>query len=1021
MKKKNFYYAFNVVYELVKDGLGISQKEELYRLLFRNVYLLAGDDLYDNDTIRKVTAGNSTIHRKAVKVLCTDEGFETFRINIAEICLPKLSDRECLVSELQLLLNSDNVVPNNIKQCIANSVTDGSDYQISRAVAAVLVCLNHSDYICDKGRDSFIDVDFMRMTSDVPIPKYPKYISDTPDAAVEKLIGREDELEKMSIEIMDNEGKLMISAVGGLGKTELVKLFLNQIIDIESKISGIEMIAWIPYNNRDIRLAIKQALHLQCDLDKVWLTIQNMALEYNKRLLLVVDNIENAESDEYLRKLSSLKCRILVTSRQKSLMGFSKVMYLQPLKIDKCRDLFYLHYQFTERDNEVVNDIICLTAKLTIMIVFIAKVAYLEGMSLHEIYAKLVEKGFKLSDEDVSCEHEKLQSDKTIIQQMCILFSIVSYSNDDKILLTYISVIPNLQFDFSKAKKWFKTKKNSSLMKLFNMGMLEHTTKKRTHVYWMHSVIASAIREQQKDKLYDLSRPFIDILSEELNTGPAFGREYKKAYLIPFSWSVADIMENHWNDENDADFLTNLFHVCFACSNYALCEKLIDVVIKVQKDGSKFTYMNLAYSYRNKIDLLLQFDRVAEASVVFGKVEELFDENNASEDDRMIMNSQYGILYQIRGDYKKSRTYFDKCIKKAEVSDEETRMKDISTACTNMARMLVDSGDFFEAYKYVKRAIEVQGNDDTDADLIICYSTLGSICTELVNAGHGMHFVQEAMDSFKKVIDFREKYLGKHHADTAVAYHEYAYFLYVNQQYDEALRYNEKAYSIEEELFSEYSITRMRSLNTKALIIWEQGKYQEADDIFDYIIGISEKMSDDYLVDVADFEFNYARCLHDQNEDEKAMEVYDKCIAIWSDMSDDGNPKLAMAYQELADILFSRGEIIIALNDYQKAAEYITEDFYMMVDVIDRIAACLLMSQQVEDGIQTFKKLLNMLVEYNATDTETKFQICNNLFCLLDAESDDELEWRKMLIEQIKDDSAVMEYVNNFFINIGEK
>ena len=133
-------------------------------------------------------------------------------------------------------------------------------------------------------------------------------------------------------------------------------------------------------------------------------------------------------------------------------------------------------------------------------------------------------------------------------------------------------------------------------MKLFHMGMLEHVTKNRAHIYWMHSVIAAAIREQKKGKLYDLSRPFVGILSEELNTGPAFGREYEKAYLIPFSWSVADIMEEHWHEEEDMDFLTSLFHVCFACSNYSLCEKLIDMVIAAQEDSDRFPYMDLAYS-----------------------------------------------------------------------------------------------------------------------------------------------------------------------------------------------------------------------------------------------------------------------------------------------------------------------------------------------------------------------------------------------------------------------------------------
>lgn len=65
-----------------------------------------------------------------------------------------------------------------------------------------------------------------------------------------------------------------------------------------------------------------------------------------------------------------------------------------------------------------------------------------------------------------------------------------------------------------------------------------------------------------------------------------------------------------------------------------------------------------SYSYRNKADLFLQFDRAEEASAVLEAIEELFDENNSPQEDREILNSQYGILYQIRGDYKKSRGYF---------------------------------------------------------------------------------------------------------------------------------------------------------------------------------------------------------------------------------------------------------------------------------------------------------------------------------------------------------------------------
>lgn len=89
----------------------------------------------------------------------------------------------------------------------------------------------------------------------------------------------------------------------------------------------------------------------------------------------------------------------------------------------------------------MTNQSIDLTAKLTIMIVFLAKVAYLEELSLHELYAKLVECGFKLSEEDVSCEHEKMQNDETIIRQMCILFSLVNYSESIRMQTIFLSIL----------------------------------------------------------------------------------------------------------------------------------------------------------------------------------------------------------------------------------------------------------------------------------------------------------------------------------------------------------------------------------------------------------------------------------------------------------------------------------------------------------------------------------------------------------------------------------------------------
>ena len=42
MKTKYFYNAFNILYDLVKESLGIFKNEELYRQLFQAIYVMSG-------------------------------------------------------------------------------------------------------------------------------------------------------------------------------------------------------------------------------------------------------------------------------------------------------------------------------------------------------------------------------------------------------------------------------------------------------------------------------------------------------------------------------------------------------------------------------------------------------------------------------------------------------------------------------------------------------------------------------------------------------------------------------------------------------------------------------------------------------------------------------------------------------------------------------------------------------------------------------------------------------------------
>jgi len=1013
MKQKLFYTAFSIICNELKTSLNFTQKEAVFNLIFGDLYSFAGVEIFDYDQFRKRTSGTNSIHVKVRKKLHTCAGFELFRSGIENNCLPYLRNT---LPELIDIFNKSENIPQEIKSQICGKIED--DYHISRTIAGILDCLDYSDYLVSKGRNGFFDVGYMRLSADSAPVKYPKYITESPESCTE-LIGREDDIDTLNDTLIKKEENLLVTSVGGLGKTELVKRFLLEIGERDVNECGIEAIAWVQYNNNDLRMSIKQAFRMKCDIDEVWTEIQNISNKYGKRMLLVVDNIEVSD-DEYLRKLTQLSCRILVTSRYRGLSGFGEKLELQPLSMDRCCELFYKHYKFEERNNEILNDIIELTAKLTIMIVFIAKAAYAEGFSLHEIYIKLVEKGFKLSEEDVSCEHEKMHNDETIIRQMCILFSLVKYSDEDKKILTYISVIPNLKFDFTKAKKWFNIQKNSSLLALFNVGMLEHVTEKRTHIYWIHSVIAAAIREQQKKTLYEQCAPFIHELSEDLECGEYWGLAYTKLDLIPFSWSVADLLENNLNNEDDATFLVRLFYVCFEASNYPLCEKLILKALEIDKqlDDAEM----LIRDYKNCSELYLRLDDVLKALENIGKAEyymNKIDPDKAKMREWAFLWHIYGNIYYHEGQADKALDNYMKALE-TDLQIENLPSTEISTDYSSIASVYQMFGDYKGAYEMIKKAMDIDDRNEENSETIMNYYYLAEICTDLVADGY-VEYCDEADECYRKVIKFRENNLPKYCNDTADAYLGYSNFLYQTGDNDESLNYSEKACKIYLRLYGEDSYHVMQCKNNKALVVAEYDIGQ-AIELYSEVIEKQKFMSHIPVGDLYRDYQNYADLLEQAGKYEESAEYFRKAIEIILEIQSDDSPNLAHPYMGLANCNMGLQGYKQALIFLDKIIKIAGKDYLLKQVTYHKMAVCNVYLKKYKKAEELLLIALDCCTDSSNINIGYIYVELSRVYAFMKntVESQKYRQYAVKFAEQ-SNDEQLSNYINTFYINSDEK
>lgn len=191
-------------------------------------------------------------------------------------------------------------------------------FEASRFIAAILVCADYKNRFGRKpDKEVFLNIDFMRLEYKEEPPVYPVYLTESPEDAVNFFKGREDDLRKLEEYILGEKRSVLLTGIGGLGKTELVKKLLNRIMSVRTDECGIRYVAWVPYIHQNLAQSCKTAFHLQDDIEQVWIYIQELAAKYRDSMLVVIDNVEKREDDRYLRRLNDLPCRVLVTSRYK--------------------------------------------------------------------------------------------------------------------------------------------------------------------------------------------------------------------------------------------------------------------------------------------------------------------------------------------------------------------------------------------------------------------------------------------------------------------------------------------------------------------------------------------------------------------------------------------------------------------------------------------------------------------------------------------------------------------------------
>lgn len=339
---------------------------------------------------------------------------------------------------------------------------------------------------------------------------YSGLLQDTP-LSRDRFFGREAALFDLRDMVISGE-KYLISGIGGMGKTELLRQLLRRCTEEHLA----DKLALVSYNSTLAMSLGKAFPNLQQENQEDTLTYVLNRLKKEAQegtLLVLVDNVpENTDSDEELLRLSQLPCPVVITSRRKEIEGFTSYPVGDPGK-KACSLIFRDNYRrpLTEEDQKELQIILedpIYRHPLTLRLMAQAArsrswnvVQLRQALVSKERELSLVENGRQIRVEQILHHLYPANHIPKDSQSMIHLFTLLPYdSYDTDLLQRYFC-------DLFPQREWLVCQ----LEKLSGEGLLDRDIQG----YSMHPVIAQCLRRKTLPQSY--LEPFFSGLCRELS------------------------------------------------------------------------------------------------------------------------------------------------------------------------------------------------------------------------------------------------------------------------------------------------------------------------------------------------------------------------------------------------------------------------------------------------------------------------------------------------------------------------
>ena len=690
--------------------------------------------------------------------------------------------------------------------------------------------------------------------------------------------GRKTELKELSDRIEQGRKSVLVSGMGGIGKTHICRKLFEEYERKNRQREPIpfQHIGYIEYSgDMDSSLLnclkFKEQINPEQNLEAAWKELEYLSSD--GKLLLFVDNVDKPIwEDAGLQRLETIPGAIVITSRMTSFGGAFEPCPIGFLNIEECVRIYEtIRFNNSERkvNPEELFDLEYIIEKLagkhTITVEHLAYLARTKHWKVKRLRKELEEKGFCL-------EFHKEGELINIQESYEILYDISKLTEAEQNILEAFSVFPYIPLEAETCNEWLFADANVNedddiLMGLYEKGWLEFNIEQES--YGLHPVFAQFIYEKDKPKI-ERHLGLIEKCQESLEI-PQNGSALECQKFIPFAENMVKKIDMGEEIEQ-VRLIDALAYILKYIAEYSKAKELFEKSLHIREEVLGKNHPTTATSYNNLAG-----------------------------------------VYKNQGEYLKAEELYKKSLHiREEVLGENH--PDTADSYNNLASVYMDQGEYLKAEELYKKSLHIREEllGQNHPDTATSYNNLA-----LVYKNQGEYHKAQAL--FEKSLHIRKKLLGENHPTTATSYNNLA-LVYKNQgEYHKAQELFEKSLYIREEVLGENHPTTAIFYNNLAGVYADQGEYLKAQVLYEKSLHITEEVLGQNHPDTATSYNNLASVYVDQGEYLKAQALLEKSLHITEEILGQKHPTTTDFYNNLASVYMYQGEYRKALTYYIKA------------------------------------------------------------------------------------------------------